>query len=106
MITAWVGAIRNSLLLSLNIDEEFDCDEDFEFFSKGENIVAKYTLQFIINSLNYAHKQALNKDVIGLINCPINKRALNKKEFGVTETGLDGVIKMGHKLLNLQSFFI
>ena len=30
-------------------------------------------------------EQALNKDVIGLINCPINKRTLNKKEFGVTE---------------------
>ena len=54
-------------------------------FNDPFKVTKKESSKFIINSLNYAHKQALNKDVIGLINCPINKRALNKKEFGVTE---------------------
>mgnify|MGYP001159902623 CR=1 FL=1 len=54
-------------------------------FNDPFKVTTSETSKFIIKSLNYAHKHALNKDVIGLINCPINKRTLNKKEFGVTE---------------------
>ena len=42
---------------------------------------------FVIESLDKAHKLALDKRVIaGIINCPIDKRLLNfNKETGVTE---------------------
>ena len=36
-------------------------------------------------ALNYCHNLSLNKRVIGLINCPIDKRLLNEKSLGVTE---------------------
>ena len=41
--------------------------------------------KFIIDCLNIGHELALRKDVIGIINCPINKKLLNKKNYGVTE---------------------
>ncbi len=41
--------------------------------------------KFVINCLNIGHKLALRKDVLGIINCPINKKLLNKKNYGVTE---------------------
>ncbi len=41
--------------------------------------------KFIINSLNFAHKIALDQEILGIINCPIDKRLLNKKNIGVTE---------------------
>ena len=42
--------------------------------------------QYIVRSLNLAHKFALNKNVKGLINCSIDKKALIKtKKIGVTE---------------------
>jgi 4-hydroxythreonine-4-phosphate dehydrogenase len=41
---------------------------------------------FVINSLNLAHTIATrSKDVIGIINCPLNKNLLPNKKFGVTE---------------------
>ena len=54
-------------------------------FNDPFKVSEKETSKFVIDSLNYAHKYSLSKEVIGLINCPINKRALNKNEFGVTE---------------------
>lgn len=39
--------------------------------------------KFFIKCLNYAHKNCLNKNISGFINCPIDKLLLNKK--GVTE---------------------
>ena len=42
--------------------------------------------KYIIESFNLAHKLAQNKKVKGLINCPIDKKLLNKsKKIGVTE---------------------
>lgn len=41
--------------------------------------------RFVIDSLNYAHKLGINKNVIGIINCAINKKLLNKSKIGVTE---------------------
>ena len=54
-------------------------------FNNPFKVTEKESSKFVMRTLNYAHKYALRNDVIGLINCPINKRALNKNEFGVTE---------------------
>jgi 4-hydroxy-L-threonine phosphate dehydrogenase PdxA len=54
-------------------------------FKNPFKVDKKESSKFVIKSLNYAHKHSLNKDVAGLINCPINKKSLNKNEFGVTE---------------------
>ncbi len=59
-------------------------DVDLKFrnsFKVNINQSSKY----IINSLNLAHKLSLNNNILGLINCPINKNLLNKKNLGVTE---------------------
>jgi len=54
-------------------------------FKNPFKVSNKESSKFVINSLNYAHKFALNRNVVALINCPINKQLLNKKEYGVTE---------------------
>ena len=41
--------------------------------------------KFVLDSLNLGHTLSLRKDVLGLINCPINKHVFNKKKIGVTE---------------------
>ena len=40
---------------------------------------------FILKSLNQAHKIALKNEVMGIVNCPINKKLLIRKKIGVTE---------------------
>ena len=35
--------------------------------------------------LSKAHKIALSNKIAGIINCPINKELLNKKNYGITE---------------------
>jgi len=40
---------------------------------------------FVNNSLNLMHKYGLNDDVAGVINLPINKNLLKRKNIGVTE---------------------
>ena len=41
---------------------------------------------FVLSSLNLAHKLALNKkEVKGIINCAIDKSLLKKNKIGVTE---------------------
>ena len=37
---------------------------------------------FVISSMNLAHKLSLSNEVIGMINCPINKNVLNLKKKG------------------------
>ena len=54
-------------------------------FKNPFKVSSKESSKFVINSLNCAHKYSLNKNVVALINCPINKQLLNKKEYGVTE---------------------
>ena len=54
-------------------------------FKNPFKISKKNSSKFVISSLNLAHKLALNKDVAGIINCPINKNLLNRKKIGVTE---------------------
>ena len=41
--------------------------------------------KFVQKSLNMGHKYSLNKNVAGLINCPISKNLLNSSKIGVTE---------------------
>ena len=41
--------------------------------------------KFVFNSLNFAHKIALDQNILGIINCPLNKSLLNRKNIGVTE---------------------
>ena len=54
-------------------------------FSNPFLIKKKESSQFIKKSLTLAHKLALDKNVIGLINCAIDKQLLSKKNIGVTE---------------------
>ena len=54
-------------------------------FKNPFKVSNKESSKFVINSLNCAHKYSLNENVVALINCPINKQLLNKKEYGVTE---------------------
>ena len=46
-------------------------------FKNPFKISKKNSSKFVISSLNLAHKLALNKDIAGIINCPINKNLLN-----------------------------
>ena len=54
-------------------------------FKNPFKVSNKESSKFVINSLNCAHKYSLKKNVVALINCPINKQLLNKKEYGITE---------------------
>ena len=67
---------NDSRLKIINIDLKFT--NPFEISKQASS-------KFVINSLNYAHKIALQKNIKGFINCPINKNLLNKSKIGVTE---------------------
>ena len=55
-------------------------------FKNPFQVSLKDSRKYIIESFNLAHKLAKNKEVKGLINCPINKKLLHKsKKIGVTE---------------------
>ena len=54
-------------------------------YSKAFNVSFSQASKFVNKSFNLAHQLAMNKDVLGLINCPIDKVLLNRKNFGVTE---------------------
>lgn len=54
-------------------------------FKDPFKIPNKNVSKFITSSLTLAHKLALNDDVNGIINCPIDKKLLNNKYLGVTE---------------------
>ena len=45
----------------------------------------KESSKFVNKSLDIAHKLSIDKNVLGLINCPIDKKLLLKKNIGVTE---------------------
>ena len=49
------------------------------------NVPVKNSSKYILKSLKLAHKLALTNNVVGIINCPIDKKLLNKKNYGVTE---------------------
>ena len=68
--------IKTNRLKVINVDLKFK--DPFK-------INIKESSQFIIKSLDKAHSLALEKNVLGIINCAINKRLLNKNKSGVTE---------------------
>ncbi len=45
----------------------------------------KESSKFVNKSLNFAHNLSMDKNVLGLVNCPIDKKLLLKKNVGVTE---------------------
>ncbi len=54
-------------------------------FQNPFSVEKKDASRFIKNSLNLAHKLGIKKNVSGIINCPIDKKYLNKNFSGVTE---------------------
>ena len=55
-------------------------------FKNPFKVSLKNSIKYVIECFNLAHKLAQNKEVKGLINCPINKKLLHKsKKIGVTE---------------------
>ena len=55
-------------------------------FKNPFKVSLQNSTKYITDSFNLAHKLAQNKKVKGLINCPIDKKLLNKsKKIGVTE---------------------
>ena len=68
--------INDHSLKILNIDLKFTNPFDVPLIPASK---------FIKKSLNLAHKLALQKNVKGIINCPIDKKLLVKKNIGVTE---------------------
>lgn len=81
---------------SVNIQKVKNINEDTNGYPiKVIDIVLKYTdcfkvptdnaANFIIDSLNYAHKLGVKNNVSGIINCAINKSLLKKDNIGVTE---------------------
>jgi len=68
--------ISGEELKIINIDLNFN-----NSFKVSKSSAAK----FIQKSLDIGHKYALKDNVLGLINCPINKNLLKKGNIGVTE---------------------
>ena len=54
-------------------------------FNKPFKVSLKSASAFIKKSFDLAHDLAINGDVKGIINCPLNKKLLDKKYYGVTE---------------------
>lgn len=54
-------------------------------FNKVFSVEKKNASSYVLNCLDLAHKLALNDDVLGLINCAIDKSLFSKKNIGVTE---------------------
>lgn len=54
-------------------------------FNNPFDVSKKVASNFVLKSLNMAHKLALNKNVAGIVNCAINKNLLIKNKIGVTE---------------------
>ena len=54
-------------------------------FKNPFKIEKKNCSEFVVNSLKLSHKLALSDNVMGIINCPIDKGLLNQNKIGVTE---------------------
>ena len=67
-------------------------------FKNPFNISRKSSSKYILNSLNLAHKLALSNNVAGIINCPISKELLIKKNIESQSFLLKNVISKTIKL--------
>ena len=54
-------------------------------FKDPFNVDKKNASKYVLDSFSKAHKIALSNKIAGIINCPINKELLNKKNYGITE---------------------
>ena len=54
-------------------------------FKNPFNVDKKNASKYVLDSFSKAHKIALSNKIAGIINCPINKELLNKKNYGITE---------------------
>lgn len=73
-----------------NINENLNSDklkviDIYLDFKNPFKVPIKSNRKFILNGLNLAHKLSLRKDVLGVINCSIDKKVLGKRGTGVTE---------------------
>lgn len=68
--------VSNNKFKILNINLKFNNPFDVD---------KKYSSKYVLDSFNMAHRIALSSKIAGIINCPINKELLNKKNFGITE---------------------
>ncbi len=68
--------VKENFLKIINVDI---------LFKNSLNVPLKSRSKFIIKSLDMAHQLALRKEVLGIINCAIDKKLLNKNGTGVTE---------------------
>ena len=50
-------------------------------FTNPFNVKKNQASRYVIKCLNMAHRFALNENAVGLINCPINKTLLKKKNW-------------------------
>ena len=69
--------LNNDVRLKI-INVDLKANNIFKFDNKKKS-------QFILKSLNLAHKLALKKEIAGIINCAIDKRVFKKSNIGVTE---------------------
>ena len=69
-----VGKTNKLKILNINLN-----------FKKPFEVKDKSASEFIIKSLNTAHRLGLNENVKGIINCAISKKLLKKDRSGVTE---------------------
>ena len=54
-------------------------------FNDPFNVSFKHSSNYVIESLELAHKYASEGQALGIINCAINKKLLKKEKIGVTE---------------------
>ncbi len=73
-------------------------------YKNAYNVEQNESSKFVLKSLNMAHDLALNKYIAGIINCPIDKRLLNKANTGVTEyLASKCAVKNGSEVMIIKS---
>jgi 4-hydroxythreonine-4-phosphate dehydrogenase len=79
-----IKKVKNINEKNNNNDELKIIDIDLKF-KQPFDVNKKSASRFVINTLNKAHEISVKNRVKGIINCPINKKLLNKDKIGVTE---------------------
>ena len=85
--------ILNYSINIIKVKSIFESEKSFDLklinidlrFNNPFNVSKKNASQFVLKSLNMAHKLALKKNVAGIVNCAIDKNLLIKEKIGVTE---------------------
>ena len=74
-----------------NIHDKNDDNEELKIididlkFKQPFDVSKKAASKFVINTLNKAHEISIKNRIKGIINCPIDKKLLNKDKIGVPE---------------------